>query len=452
MQAAFFHKGAFQRHADLGEAASTLAACAETAAAARSVELGSATLRKAVQSPRLVAVLAAAGAAAAVRAVPALPAEQLSAAAGVLASLHIPLSLMALGVRLERVEVPKRHAFAVRTVLAIRLLSGLVVALLALTFSPPRLPHGMRAAAMAVCLLAPIGPEVRAGLTFQAPPLPAVPAIQLCGLRLFVQVRDVSRHPCRQGSYAVQLQEYAERHRLPRELAASLSRSSLWASAAVCSVVAAAAWLSDLVPAFATAGVVGASSGAVVNACLALFAWVCIAAATVPRLAAGGDQRTLVKMTYAGASDNAAPVPGETRSAQDAGSPDLAPEGSPRGATDTSVDAPPPSAGSGAGEQRRGEGSAGALASSSAPCQRWATYRAALGPGRHLRARAGGRARAGLCLAAGSYAASSWEPARACEQRQAVEGCATRLLRQHARQAIRVPMPPSCRTPKLLVL
>jgi hypothetical protein len=84
---------------------------------------------------------------------------------GVLASLHIPLAMIAFGAALQRVTIPKRHVFAVRTVLAARLIPGLVIAVLALGFSPDQLTYTMRSAAMAVCLLAPISFEVRSALS-----------------------------------------------------------------------------------------------------------------------------------------------------------------------------------------------------------------------------------------------------------------------------------------------
>ena len=403
VQAAFFHKGAFQRHADLGEAASTLAACAETAAAARGVEVGTADLRKAVQSPKLFATLGAAVAAVAVRATRTLPADHVTVALGVLASMHIPLSLVALGVRLEHVAVPKRHAFAARTVLAVRLLSGLVVGVAALAFSPPRLAQSMRAAAIVICLLAPIGPEVRRrpaccaarALRWACPVLVAV--LTVGTVRMFIESQcRIDRH----SSGVMQLQENAERHRLPRELAASLSRASLLASLAACSVVAAVAWLSDLVPAFAAAGVVAASSDAVVTACLALLVCGCIAAAFAPRIMAG-DERKLVKMTYAGVSADGAVAALQVESAPQAhatrsGAAESSSQSEPSTrAAEPSTSSEPPS-----DKPQRGiEG--GAFASTSVVGVRsWTACSFALSPGRHLHARGRVRARAAPCQAA----------------------------------------------------
>jgi predicted permease len=159
-QAAYFHNGIFQKHAGLSEAAATLQACADAATSARCVETGHASVHKAVRDPALVAPLVAAAAAIAMRIFQWPLPESFSLPLDVLASLHIPMAMIALGGVLERWSIPRRHAFVVRTVLTARLISGLLVSIFVLGFSPDRLMYTMRSAAMAVCLLAPISYEV----------------------------------------------------------------------------------------------------------------------------------------------------------------------------------------------------------------------------------------------------------------------------------------------------
>lgn len=94
----------------------------------------------------------------------------------------------------------------------------------------------------------------------------------------------------------MQLQAYAERHHLPKELAASLTQASLVASTVICAGLATVAWLADIVPAFAHAG-----SMLSTTAPLMLVSWFFIfggalAAAVLPGVLAG--KRKVVKMVY----------------------------------------------------------------------------------------------------------------------------------------------------------
>jgi predicted permease len=160
MQAAYFQDGKFQRHAELSEAGALLLACGEAAAAARLVPTGQPSISQALCNPSLYPCLLGAIFAAVAHSFAWVPPEIVAAPLYVMASMHIPLSLLALGATLERAPVATRHIYPVRTVLAIRLLSGLFLGALMLCLSPQTPPYAMRASAMAVCLIAPIAPEV----------------------------------------------------------------------------------------------------------------------------------------------------------------------------------------------------------------------------------------------------------------------------------------------------
>jgi hypothetical protein len=107
----------------------------------------------------------------------------------------------------------------------------------------------------------------------------------------------------------MQFQSYAERHRLPAELAASLTRASLVTSAVVCGLLAAVAWLADIVPIVAHSGqVLPSTTSPLMLTCWALIFIGAVAATAVTRIIAG--KRNVVKMVYKGPAQ---PQPGDAQ-------------------------------------------------------------------------------------------------------------------------------------------
>lgn len=161
VQAAYFDQDRFVRAVELSEAALVMQSAGDAAAAARQVLTGGVALRTAAtQALRSAPVAACAllGAAAALQ-WPVSPAVE--AAVSITASLHLPLVLLLFGASLPARLPERRHAPAVRTVLATRQLGALAVGILLLLSTPRSVEHAMRSAAVLCCLLAPISRQVR---------------------------------------------------------------------------------------------------------------------------------------------------------------------------------------------------------------------------------------------------------------------------------------------------
>lgn len=161
MQAAHFADGRRAADAQLSDAGAVLQACTEAAAAARRVASVRTAALQPLRSPALHAQVWAGVAALTARSQLWMPPEAVAVPLGVAASVHIPLALMAWGMAWQRAPITARQVPPVRSVLAVRLLSGLLFATLALVACPPLLRFVMRCAAIAVCLVAPISPQAR---------------------------------------------------------------------------------------------------------------------------------------------------------------------------------------------------------------------------------------------------------------------------------------------------
>ena len=159
-----FLSGEFQHHADINEAAPVLRACDDAAAAARHMAASRVHARQPLRNPQLMVPLAAALVAVVCVVLRLELPEAVIVANGIVASAHIPLALLALGASIKMAPVAQWHAGPVRTVLAIRLATGAVVGGLLAVITPPFVPFAMRSAAIMICLLAPVSPQVRSHL------------------------------------------------------------------------------------------------------------------------------------------------------------------------------------------------------------------------------------------------------------------------------------------------
>lgn len=156
LQAAHFRDDKLQAHAAVHEAGPLLDKCQVAAEHARGIAAQLANVRKWWRQPELWMPLAAAAAAVAADLLGWAPAEELAGALGFAASIHIPLTLVALGAAWDFTAVPRRHVAPAATVLAARVLSGLGAAFVVLVSTPTSLLYAMRGAAIAVCLVAPV--------------------------------------------------------------------------------------------------------------------------------------------------------------------------------------------------------------------------------------------------------------------------------------------------------
>lgn len=156
MQAAKFEAGKLQSHATVHEAGPLLDACQTAARNARGIAAQLAAIRKWWQQPQLFMPLLASAAAVAADVLRWAPPAELGAPLALAASVHIPLSLVALGAAWEFKDVPSQHVMPVVAALAPRVLSGLVAAFVVLASTPSSLLYAMRGAAIAVCLVAPV--------------------------------------------------------------------------------------------------------------------------------------------------------------------------------------------------------------------------------------------------------------------------------------------------------
>lgn len=86
--------------------------------------------------------------------------ETVEMALSTAASIHIPLSLLLLGASIPKSLPEKRHAPQIRTVIATRLLSALVVAAGVLMCATQSSTYAVRSAAISACLLSPISSQV----------------------------------------------------------------------------------------------------------------------------------------------------------------------------------------------------------------------------------------------------------------------------------------------------
>eukprot|EP00892_Ulva_mutabilis_P007458 jgi/Ulvmu1/5084/UM021_0101.1 len=247
VKAAYFENDQFMRSVDLAVAAHVMQAANEAADAARHVGPTRLTLQAAARKSFLNSRIAACSAfvMAAVASLPVTEAMEMALVSA--ASVHIPLALVLFGASLPKTTPEKRHAPQIRTVLATRLLSALIVAAGALV-STTNTDHAIHAAAVAACLLSPV---------------------------------------------ASQALRQAQEWKMSNTLLDGVAVTSALLSALCMGLFSLQAWVKDVVPVFAVMSRSTIDTFPLVDHCLILFILLSTAAYFAPRLFC----RKVVKMT-----------------------------------------------------------------------------------------------------------------------------------------------------------
>lgn len=159
VQAAVFDQDKMVQRVELADAAQTMYRASQAGAAARAVITGGLALAEVAKASFFSAPVAAVLCFAAAALLVPVP-HAVQQALSIAASVHIPLVLVLFGANLPSQRPETRHATSIRSVLAVRQLSALVIGMLLLIATPQTVEHAMSAAAILCYLLSPMSRQV----------------------------------------------------------------------------------------------------------------------------------------------------------------------------------------------------------------------------------------------------------------------------------------------------